>query len=670
QVALTFATPLDPAALARMVSLELRPLPGVDRASGRVLSPDDFEIKVVERKSRADAARYVLLLRDPIPLGTRTLLRLRLALDDRQDEAFREIVFSTAEPFRVVRVGCRASTFPVTREGTRYTREQAIACPPSPRTVVVEFSATPETIGPVAARNLVRLSPAVANLSFATEGRTLAISGDFARDTLYSVAVAPAEVRDERGRALDLRGRSEVFLHFRREAEFVRLSASHGFVERFGPQTIPIEGRGQERVDLRIHRVPPLDRSFWPFPDRPLVVDEKQRPPGPGEAPSRFDDPERPITADELKRQIATLGSPTVSTLVTLPLRRDGGSATFGLDLRPHLEKVAGKDAPGTYLVGLRDLAGDETRSWMWLQATDLTLSTAEEPHHVRFVVSSLSTGRPVAGARVRVEGVLLATKSSWEVFGEGETDAFGAFVWRAPGALGNISRAVRRIVVEKDGDTLVLDPARPPELYADNQWSVDRTSWLQWAVEPLVGRGPQPETLAHIFTERPVYRPEEEVHIKGYLRGREGGHLTPLSDFPGFVVVQGPGDLAWRYAVTTSPLGSFYHRFQEKDLPTGTFTAHFETTRGERLGQVAFRVEAYRVPRFEVRLHGPETASLDRPFEVSLTATYYAGGKVSGQPVAWRVTQFPYPWTPKKQPGFQYSSDARFSRGGRFQAS
>jgi uncharacterized protein YfaS (alpha-2-macroglobulin family) len=94
---------------------------------------------------------------------------------------------------------------------------------------------------------------------------------------------------------------------------------------------------------------------------------------------------------------------------------------------------------------------------------------------------------------------------------------------------------------------------------------------------------------------------------------------------------VEGPGDLAWRYPVTTSPLGTFYHRFQEKDLPTGTFTAHFETPRGNRYGQVAFRVEAYRVPRFEVRLHGPETASLDKAFEVSLTATYYAGGKVSG---------------------------------------
>ena len=57
-----------------------------------MLGADDYEVKVVERKSRADGARYVLLLRDPIPLGTRAILRLRLSLDDRQGESFREIV--------------------------------------------------------------------------------------------------------------------------------------------------------------------------------------------------------------------------------------------------------------------------------------------------------------------------------------------------------------------------------------------------------------------------------------------------------------------------------------------------------------------------------------------------------------------------------------------------
>jgi len=217
-----------------------------------------------------------------------------------------------------------------------------------------------------------------------------------------------------------------------------------------------------------------------------------------------------------------------------------------------------------------------------------------------------LALDRPAGGrGHLRVEGTLFAASTSWEVFGEGETDPWALCLARARRTLP--AREPRRppIVVEKDGDTLVLDPARPPELYADNQWSVDRTSWLQWAVEPLAGRGAQPETLAHIFTERPVYRPEEEVHIKGYLRVRKEGHLSPLSDLAGFVVVEGPGDLAWRYPVTTSPLGTFYHRFQEKDLPPAPSRPLRDAARGP-LRPGAFRVEAYRVPRFEVRLHGP----------------------------------------------------------------
>ena len=58
-----------------------------------------------------------------------------------------------------------------------------------------------------------------------------------------------------------------------------------GLVERFGPRMAPIEGRGDERLDLRLYPIDPLDRSFWPFPDSAVTVDEAKRPPGPGEEP-------------------------------------------------------------------------------------------------------------------------------------------------------------------------------------------------------------------------------------------------------------------------------------------------------------------------------------------------------------------------------------------------
>ena len=674
-ITLTFAEPLDPKALAGMLSLELRPLPGVGSDKSRWLTKNDFTVKVVERRSRSDKASYVLTLKEPIPPGIRTIMHLRLSLDDKETESFRDFSFSTAEPFRIVAMGTRTTEYPITPEGSHYTREQAIRGDTPDRSIVVEFSSPPALDADaltVTGRNLVRLTPAVSSLSYRLEGSRLVVTGDFSRDTLYRASLSPMPVRDRNGKKLEMTGASEVYVYFPRERSYVRLRAGQGIVERYGKQMIPVEGRGEERVDLRIYPVPPLDRSFWPFIGQPLETDDGRRPPGPGEEPDPFTAPDQTPGADELARQITTLGSPPVSVLLSLPLKKEGGSASFGLDLTPHLAKLAGKERPGAYLIGLRDVAAGSKRTWMRLQVTDLSLTTVEEPDAVKYIVTSLQSAQPVSKARVRLEGTLYDHgKTTWVTLAEGTTDGEGIFRWRAPGRdVSREQRTVRRITLEKDKDLLVLDPANPPDLYYDNQWSVDRSPWLQWTHESLAGRGQQPQMVSHIFTERPLYRPEEEVHIKGYLRMREKGRLQPVKT-AGWLIVEGPGDVSWKYPVTLTDLGSFYHAFSEKDLPTGTYSAHLENQdRTETYGRVTFQMEAYRLPLFEVNLHAPDEVSLDKEFEVKLTASYYAGGKVGGQPVDWRVTQYPLAWMPKKREGFLYSSDGRFSRTERFQAS
>jgi alpha-2-macroglobulin len=670
EITLKFAEPLDSTALAQMLSIELRPLPGIGSDESRWIGIADFQIKTKERLSRQDPASYVIMLKESIPLGVRAILHFRLSLDDNSTQSFYDISFSTAEPFRATAVGCRENRYPLTTQGSRYSREQAINCTSGHRTLVVEFSATPKNLDAVAGRNLVRFTPAVPNLVFSPQGRTLEISGDFAWDTLYTVGIAPTFLEDENNRKLEMKGKSEVFLFFPRKPDYVKWGASEGIVERFGSKSVPVEGRGQERLDLRIYSIDPLDRSFWPFPKQPISLDESSRPPGPGEQPKKYTTPDSNISTAELVRQISALGSPTVSTLVNLPLRREGSAAAFGLDLSPYLSRIAGTDQPGAYLVGLRNLKSQE-RSWIRLQSTDLTLSTLEEPRAVEFIVTSLSTGKPVATAQVRIEGTLSdrSTPVNWTTLASGTTNAEGIFRWTAPGYVQDVYRTIYRIVIQKEKDILVLDAQHSPERYHDNQWSADRSYWLQWAFQQLDSRGPQPVNLSHMFTERPVYRPEEEVHIKGYLRKRERGRLIPLV-VPSRLVINGPGDSSFKYPVTLTPAGSFYYKFSEKDLPTGTYNARLEKADGsEQYGSVSFQMEAYRLPRFEVTLHGPEKTTLDKEFEVSLTATYYAGGKVSGQPVKWRVTQFPYDWNPKKRPGFLFSTDARFSSSQRFQS-
>lgn len=729
-ITLTFPEAVDVEALARMISIELRPLPGIDRTQARWRRAEDFQVKALERSGTEDPATYVLDLAQPIPLETRAIVHLRLSLDDDPQRSFTEFGFRTAEPFRIVGLGPSWNRYPITPNGTRYTREQALAGDGDTPQLLIAFNAEPSSFGPALGRNLVRFTPSVDNLSFQLSRTTLEVTGDFFPETVYRATIVPTPMTDRKGRALELHGESELYFYFRSEPSYLRWGRRAGIVERYGPQMVPLEGRDDDRVDLRMYKIDPLDRSFWPFPGLEnrrdegddgdegdegaggerwersrksygagfrgrsrnvppyygsMIVDESPAPPGPGEEPEPFDDTPGPIPPHELLRRIVALGTPVVSRIVDLPLNRRGRAADFGLDLAPHLTMASGKGASGTYLVGIRRLNGDTTREWMRVQVTDLSLTTVEEPKGVRFVVTSLSTGRPVVGARVVLDGLarsaVLTIDTSmdrrdvradgslgWTTLAEGITDEKGLYVWEPPSTFARRDVSMRRIVVRTPDDQLILDPDDAPDTYTDNHWSPSDGTWLAWAGETLGERGARPDTLCHLFTERPVYRPEEKVHIKGYLRKREKGSLSILS-MDAFLVIEGPGSLKWKYPVTLNSQGSFYYPFTQEKLPTGDYLARLVDIKEQTYATVGFKLDAYRLPEFEVQLHAPDRIPLDHEAEITLTATYYAGGRVADRPVQWRVTQFPYPWRPEGRPGFFFSSDGRFSGLGRFQS-
>jgi uncharacterized protein YfaS (alpha-2-macroglobulin family) len=664
-IALTLPEPLNAEALAKLITVELRPLPGVDAMAARTLTDADFDVKVMERSDRSAPAQYVVNLHDSIPGGTRALLHLKLSLESGLSGGFQDIAFSTAEPFRVTQLGCPNESFPISPAGARYGREDAIKCPAGDRTITVTFSADLAPIGPIAARNLIRISPQVEGLSYAMVNNVLSVSGKIAAGTLYKVRLEPSTLSDSRGRPLQMAAPSEAFIFFAERKSFLDWQSSNGVVERYGPQMLPLKGRGFEQVDIRIHKIDPLNRSFWPFPNEAVNVDESAVPPAPGEEPQPFEDVGRYISASELSAQIKALGSPSISDLIDLPLRKGGAAAKFGLDLKPYFARVGGADKPGTYLVGLRRIDKSSERAWVRVQVTDLSLSAVDERERVRFVVTSLSTGKPVDGATVRIEG---ARGDEWVEVSSGSTDSQGEIDYQAPGA-GYPSVEIRRITVAKDGDTLVLDPSRGPEIYADNTWRASEDTWLQWTQQNLEGRAEPDADLAHIFTDRPIYRPEEPVHIKGYLRHYSAGALS-IEQPKAVVVITGPDNTKWRHDVTIGAAGSFYDLFEEKTTATGLYKVALEIDTGEgpkQIGAIDFKKEAYRLPTFEVHLDGPQKTPSDKAFTVKLAATYYAGGVVSARPLHWRVTQFPYDWALTKREGFYYSTDARFSGIGEF---
>lgn len=665
KITLTFPEPLPPSSLAAMTKIELRPRPGLDASRARWLDSDDFEVKSMERRSPSDNATYVLRLAEPIPESTRAMVHFTLSLDDDHDESFSQFSFSTLDAFRLTSFGCSSHRLPVTPEGSTYSAEQAIQCPGHRRRIELVFSSEPAAVDAVALANLVRLTPAVEGMSVNRSGRVLTVTGRFDVDRRYELSVHPTALTDVKQRPLDMSGTSRMSFFFPRQNKFLNWARSDGTVERYGPQTVPLNGRGFDRLDLRVHRIDPLNRVYWPFPTSPIAVDEKKRPPGPGEEPENRVTPSYSPTASTIRANITALGSAELSRIVELPLAKSGGSASFGLDLAPHLDHIAGVDRPGTYLIGVRRLDGSSTRHWTRLQVTDLSLSVVEEPHAVRFFVTSLRSGRPIAGAKVKVEGI---EKSKWVDFYDGRTDGAGATVWRPTAR--RTSARIRRVRVTLGDDVLVVNPDRPPERFQHARWQRGGGGWLQWTLGHNDGRGDQEKTLCHVFTERPVYRPDEKVHIKGYVRKRHEGVIRQYGGDDLRLEIRGSGNLKFEVPVELSKAGGFYHQFGEANLPTGVYSARVLTKRRGQLCRVTFRMEAYRIPKFEVSLFGPQSTPLDRPFTVKATGSYYAGGPVAGRPLRWRVTQFPYTWTPpKKKKGFFYSTDSRFSRGGRFSA-
>ncbi len=666
EILLSFADQLNVDELGAMLRFEVRQIPGLVSAdNGKMpvsvqLTRADFTIKEIERGSIRDAVQYQITFDNPIPYGRLLTMTLQLSLDDRLKGALVRHTFATQTTFRLTGIGCGSIVFPVAAKGSMYPMEQPLQGGGGDEPLFLEFSHELGPISMATVKRLVRFEPAVKNFRFAVAGKRLNLHFSPERDQVYRLTLQETNVRDKNDRDLSTFGETGLYFYYTHATSYLRWRQSRGILERYGAQKFPMEGRGEEQVDLRIYKLDPLDRNFWPFPDKPVGVNEETRPPGPGE---------EPIFATNIPKQIQLLGSPLVSRLIPLPMKDRAGSLRFGLDLKTLLTKISGEDQPGTYLLGYREIGSSTQRDYARIQVTDLSLSTVEEEYVVNFVVTSLSTGAPVVGAKVLVEGRYYTDSDElWKPIISGVTDNIGQYRYVHDK---KIEAHLRRIVISHEADVLTINPAKPPPHFLDNHWYSARRNWLAWLRTDPRQIKDKPVQKAHIFTERPVYRPEEPVHIKGYVRLRDRGVLKYGGNRARSLVVEGPGDKKWTYPLTFTTSGSFYHKFDEKELPTGYYQASiFDDVDQERLASVDFEKESYRIPRFEVQLFGPDTVPTDRAFTLTMTADYYAGGRVVGQEVTWQVTQQADSFgVPTEYAEFLFSTDQRFSDGAPFRA-
>lgn len=657
-ISLRFPAPLSVDSLRRMLSFEVREQPGLADSPRRTIR--EVQIAQAPRTSHTAPAEYVVTFPEPIPEGRVLVVTAALALGETDRQLWTARI-STRESFRLKRVQCGSAGVDLLG-GRSAPKDAALACGNDGRAPILHFSADPKNVTLSQVKQLVRLDPAVPDLDFSVNGTRLELRGSFAPDVLYRLTLADVRMVDGASRPLDAVPATELFFYLGWKSPYLRWDATTPTLEVNGPRMVPMNGYGDARTDVRIHRIDALNLGLWPFPRSPVRITEQSAPPFPGEEPSLAKDPVRGGSAPVME-SIRLLGSPLVSRIVELPKGAHTKGGRFGLDIGPLLDDAVGAKKPGTYLVGFRRLTGPAQRDWIRVQVTNLSVTTVAERDGIQLLVRTLDTAAPVTNALVKIEGLKLEGTSPRErqvpAQWEARTDASGRVT------IPHLSRwiSIARVHVASGDDLLVFDPSEPPPQFVSGRWDLGGT-WLDKLLQP-VSEPANDALLAFLFSERPVYRPGDTVHLKAFARWRRTGKLLAPGNASEFALeVTGPDGTTRPLETTTSALSGFTADFKDEEAPTGEWTARLVRRKPrEVLVERTFKVEEYRLPTFEVQLSAPNVTRLDAPFKVKAVARYYAGGNVAGARIRWEVTPRPTWHVPAGREGFLFASSSQFER-------
>ncbi|MFO7167437.1 MAG: Ig-like domain-containing protein [Chloroflexota bacterium] len=293
---------------------------------------------------------------------------------------------------------------------------------------------------------------------------------------------------------------------------------------------------------------------------------------------------------------------------------------------RVDLVEGGGRLDPGVYLLVMDSPSGRQPHILV-VSSLNLTLKAGERDALVW--ATDLQTGQPVAGLQLD----LFDTQGT--PLGSATTDGSGV-------ARASLSRA---------SNTGLLAIARQPFAAASSDWSYGVGPW----VFGLPTVYDLPELTAYVYTDRPIYRPGQEVHFKGVLRAEDDVRFSypPLSSVQ--VTIYSPaGETVLQQSFTLSSSGSFDGSLQLAEAaPTGMYNIVVNAGQGFSF---PFQVAAYRPPEVQTEVT-PAADAIVRGTAASATVdvSYFFGGPAAGLPVQWSVLAEPYYFAPAWGERFQW---------------
>jgi hypothetical protein len=303
--------------------------------------------------------------------------------------------------------------------------------------------------------------------------------------------------------------------------------------------------------------------------------------------------------------------------LATLVSRKPLAATDFRLPTNDDYERhtteswLPKQNAGQYYLLTSSDPSFDLDKGYVAItdfQVSNLAVIRHDEDNKIVFEVVDRTTGaaRPGLTAELQTN----AKRNKWVTVSTVTTDDRGRIT--APNTDGY---SIRLIVKDpKTGDALITEST-----YGRSYEEPNRTN----------------NAYTPLFTDRNIYRPGQTVKVYGLTWQKDPDQMpTILAGQSRELVLLDPNyQEVSKVKITSDEYGRFNTEFK---LPESGLTGYFRLqTDG---GDVSFRMEEYKRPRFEVELEGPLSAIAGEETEVTGTAKLYAGPGLDGAKVNYRV--------------------------------
>ncbi|MFT3709657.1 MAG: MG2 domain-containing protein [Archangium sp.] len=288
------------------------------------------------------------------------------------------------------------------------------------------------------------------------------------------------------------------------------------------------------------------------------------------------------------------------------------------------------------------------------IQVTDLAAHIKIAPKSSVAWVTRLSDGKPVEGADVSVFDAAGTQTWTGKTNADGFADVPGAIALKLKSPKYEWEHPFALVVAQKDGDISATA----------NTWSSGVEAYEFGLTSGWEGE--KPDNSGFIFTDRGIYKPGDEVFIKGVLRYRQLGQLRAPAEnsLVTVKVTDSKGEDVKSENVKVTKYGTFAYKVTVgKEAPTGYYSVSATGSAPNNAGTVeasaSFRVEEYRAPQFRVDVESKKKSLVaGENLEASIFSRYLFGGAMNDVQVKWSSQRSETTFSAEAGNGFTFSQE------------